>query len=102
NDVIYGGGGNDKLKGGEDADRLHGNAGNDTLDGGKGIDFLFGGAGNDTYIYNTDAENKGRDYILDDDAGEGSIQFNGAGLNGGKRESKNSLVWRDSTDTYTY
>ena len=45
--VIIGGGRNDRLDGGAGNDDLHGNAGNDTLIGGAGMDRLFGGEGND-------------------------------------------------------
>jgi hypothetical protein len=40
-------GGNDKLNGGDGADKLYGAAGNDTLNGGRGKDKLYGGRGND-------------------------------------------------------
>lgn len=57
-DVIYGGDGDDILKG---------FAGNDYLVGGNGDDFLDGGSGNDTYVYNADNLNaeQGLDTIRD-------------------------------------
>ncbi len=45
---LFGGDGNDTLRGGSGNDLLFGQAGNDTLVGGAGNDFLFGGDGNDT------------------------------------------------------
>jgi Ca2+-binding RTX toxin-like protein len=45
---LFGGGGNDTLRGGSGTDQLFGEAGNDTLLGKGGADLLFGGAGNDT------------------------------------------------------
>ncbi|MBD9375671.1 calcium-binding protein [Rhizobium sp. ARZ01] len=56
---VYGGEGDDEIRGGIDNDRLYGDAGidklyggsgNDTLNGGTDRDFLYGGAGNDTFI----------------------------------------------------
>src|ERR1700748_3381716 len=44
---LFGGDGNDTLKGGSGNDMLFGQAGNDTLVGGGGNDLLFGGDGND-------------------------------------------------------
>jgi uncharacterized protein YkwD len=46
-DRLYGGNGDDRLYGGNGNDRLDGGAGNDYLDGGSGNDQLFGGNGND-------------------------------------------------------
>ena len=45
---VYGGSGNDELKGGEYNDTFYGNDGNDELNGQVGNDTLYGGAGNDT------------------------------------------------------
>ncbi|MFN7090500.1 MAG: Ig-like domain-containing protein, partial [Allorhizobium sp.] len=47
-DIVYGWGGNDVLRGGPGDDTLFGQDGNDTLNGGEGRDTLYGGAGNDT------------------------------------------------------
>jgi Ca2+-binding RTX toxin-like protein len=47
NDLISGGGGDDRIFGEDGWDLLLGNSGNDWLDGGTGIDFLFGGQGDD-------------------------------------------------------
>ncbi|MDR6759240.1 Ca2+-binding RTX toxin-like protein [Mycoplana sp. BE70] len=56
---VYGGEGNDEIRGGSDndrfygeagADKLYGGSGNDMLDGGADRDFLYGGAGNDTFV----------------------------------------------------
>ena len=49
-DVLDGGAGDDTLEGHAGDDVLLGGAGNDYLDGGAGADILNGGAGDDTYI----------------------------------------------------
>jgi Ca2+-binding RTX toxin-like protein len=46
-DNLFGGAGNDLLRGGSGGDQLFGQSGNDTLNGGAGFDLLFGGADND-------------------------------------------------------
>ena len=46
-DMLHGGGGNDKIYGGMGKDTLRGDGGNDTLVGGAGGDTLVGGAGSD-------------------------------------------------------
>src|SRR5262249_54878755 len=62
NDVIYGGSGNDTIKGNNGDDTLYGGSGNDiisgengndTIIGGYGADTLSGGGGNnhDTFVY---------------------------------------------------
>jgi Ca2+-binding RTX toxin-like protein len=48
-DKLYGGAGNDSLNGEGGDDSLEGGAGDDTLNGDSSIDILNGGAGNDTY-----------------------------------------------------
>ncbi|MGH1378717.1 MAG: Ig-like domain-containing protein [Alphaproteobacteria bacterium] len=50
-DWLSGGEGNDILKGGADDDTLGGGSGDDSLYGGTGNDILEGGIGDDTYIY---------------------------------------------------
>jgi hypothetical protein len=50
NDLITGGGGDDRIYGEDGSDLLLGLSGNDRLDGGAGDDFLFGGLGNDVLI----------------------------------------------------
>ncbi len=45
--MITGTGGNDNLRGGNDADALYGLDGGDTLQGNGGADVLVGGVGND-------------------------------------------------------
>lgn len=56
NDTLYGGGGNDSLKGPYGDDSLHGGDGDDTLEGFSGDDSLFGGAGNDWLDGFTDSD----------------------------------------------
>lgn len=48
NDKLYGGKGNDLLSGDAGNDALQGDDGNDTLLGGTGVDTLYGGLGKDT------------------------------------------------------
>jgi uncharacterized protein (TIGR03382 family) len=45
--TLFGGGGNDGIRGGTGADRIFGDAGSDTLRGGAGKDVIDGGDGND-------------------------------------------------------
>ncbi len=45
--LVFGGGGNDHIKGGRGNDVLIGGAGKDDLDGGSGADILIGGSGKD-------------------------------------------------------
>jgi len=47
NDTIYGNAGNDKLYGDDGVDTIKGGSGNDTIYGGKGSDNLFGESGKD-------------------------------------------------------
>lgn len=46
--VIYGGMGNDTIRGGVGRDTIYGGHGNDAITGGRGGDLLYGGAGDDT------------------------------------------------------
>ena len=50
---IYGGEGNDTIKGGYSSDYIAGEGGMDVIDGGLGSDFMSGGAGTDTVTYET-------------------------------------------------
>ncbi len=65
NNVLSGLAGNDTLKGAGGSDTLSGGDGNDSLVGGTGADSMAGGAGNDTY------------YV--DNAGDTTVEANGAG-----------------------
>lgn len=47
NDIIFGFGGNDRLRGGNGNDLIFGGKGNDSISGGSGEDTLFGGKGDD-------------------------------------------------------
>jgi len=46
-DRLFGGGGNDLLRGGRDGDEVFGELGNDVLNGNRGDDIVVGGEGND-------------------------------------------------------
>ncbi|MFH0821165.1 MAG: calcium-binding protein, partial [Pseudomonadota bacterium] len=50
-DFIWGMDGNDTIRGDGGIDRLYGGSGDDTLDGGPDWDYLDGGTGNNTYIF---------------------------------------------------
>jgi len=73
---LYGGRGNDVLKGSFRNDYLEGGAGADVLDGGKGDDILNGGAGRDIYIFKP---GHGNDRIVEfreaDGFQHGTIQY---------------------------
>ena len=75
---IFGGIGNDYLRGGDVGNDIFGDAGNDTLIGGNGDDLMFGDAGNDSLVGGNQEDTmyggggndrvlggNGRDYILD-------------------------------------
>ena len=48
NDILFLGGGDDRVWGGKDNDNISGDEGNDIINGNLGIDGVFGGAGSDT------------------------------------------------------
>jgi trimeric autotransporter adhesin len=73
--VLYGTGEAELMRGMTGNDSLYGSGGNDSLDGGTGNDFLQGDAGNDVYHFN---QGDGQDTIFDT-AGSDTIQF-GAGI----------------------
>lgn len=55
-DELRGGAMNDRIAGGDGADKLVGGAERDVLVGGLGGDFLYGGADNDRFVFNDVAE----------------------------------------------
>jgi hypothetical protein len=76
--TLFGGAGDDDLKGGDLVDRIEGRGGNDTIDGGGGNDILFGGTGNDlltggsgsnTFTFESTAAFNGNDTLTDFTAG---------------------------------
>ncbi|MEO0914786.1 MAG: calcium-binding protein, partial [Pseudomonadota bacterium] len=67
-DFIWGGRGNDDIKGGAGLDFLNGGSGDDTLTGGEGLDFLRGGNGIDTFVFV-----EGADYDVVRDFREGDL-----------------------------
>jgi trimeric autotransporter adhesin len=116
-DHLYGGGGNDTVKGDKGADWLEGNAGNDsveggadndtlwggagidTLEGGTGSDALYGGEGIDTYRFsgqwNTD--------LIRDSDGSGTITVEGLGtLSGTGAKLIADNVWQSDDERVTY
>ncbi|MDE5084596.1 MAG: calcium-binding protein, partial [Trichodesmium sp. St18_bin1] len=84
NDKLFAGEGNDLVSGGEGKDLLKGDGGNDTLSGGDGDDKIFGGDGDDDIKGET-----GNDQLL---AGEGNDLVSGA-------EGKDLLKGSGGNDT---
>jgi Ca2+-binding RTX toxin-like protein len=70
--AIYGGTGNDVLRGGGGTNRIFGGAGNDILMGGPGNNFMFGGDGNDTLMAGT-----GNSIMVGGDGNDLLIAFGG-------------------------
>ncbi|MGZ9107262.1 MAG: tandem-95 repeat protein [Micavibrio sp.] len=75
-ELFYGKDGNDVLRGGGGDDRLYGQAGDDILDGGAGINTLSGGEGDDVYYVSKDGytilfdlEGSNRVFVTDIDSG---------------------------------
>ena len=61
-DTLRGGGGSDHLDGGQGLDRLFGDAGADRLDGGTGKNLLKGGAGADVFAHAAAGTDRIRDF----------------------------------------
>jgi hypothetical protein len=118
-DHLYGGGGNDTVKGDKGADWLEGNAGNDSLQGGEGNDTLWGGAGADTLEGGTGSDflkgGAGRDvYVftgpwgvdtIDDSDGDGVLSVEGFAAfdgSGAKRIAADANVWQTDDKRVTY
>ncbi len=80
NGDVFGGDGNDVIKGGIDNDMFFGDAGNDILTGGRGRDTLFGGLNNDIFDFNSIKETlrgSNRDKIMDFQRGPDHIDLRG-------------------------
>jgi Ca2+-binding RTX toxin-like protein len=75
--TIDGGAGNDTITGGDGNDSLFGGDGNDLVTGGRGNDTALLGAGDDTFVWNP---GDGSD-IEEGQAGNDTMQFNGANIN---------------------
>lgn len=92
---LFGGAGNDVLRGSLGSDMLFGGEGNDRLEGLQGIDYLEGGAGQDFY------EVDGGDVVFDKD-GMGLVRFDGDILKGGKGSGGGDLggavTYRDENE----
>ena len=72
NDRLYGYDGADQLNGGNGSDRLWGGEGNDILDGGAGSDYLYGENGADTLLLSTGFDR------IDGGAGNDTLDFTSA------------------------
>jgi Ca2+-binding RTX toxin-like protein len=81
-DLVYGGNDNDVLSGGGGGDVLLGENGNDTVTGGTGVDLAFLGSGSDVFVWNT---GDGSDLV------EGEADFDTLLLNGGKADDAVSI-----------
>ena len=105
-----GGSGNDRITGGEVANRLVGNGGDDILDGGRGADTLIGGLGNDIYLVDNPADmvaeaaGQGIDtvqasvsYTLGSGV-ENLILFGASALNGAGNAFANTIVGNDGNN----
>lgn len=68
--VVFGGAGDDYLRGGRSADVLDGGEDSDILNGGAGDDILTGGAGVDTFVFTDEGGGPGDDRITDYHDGE--------------------------------
>ncbi|RXF68522.1 calcium-binding protein [Hansschlegelia zhihuaiae] len=109
NDVLFGGGGDDRLSGFTGNDELNGGAGNDTLIGGGGEDVLRGGAGADTFRFD-DLPSFGPsvDRIIGYSATDDRIEIDDAvfgGLSGGPLSGEAfrvGTVALDSSDRFIY
>jgi serralysin len=95
-DYIRGGAGNDRLFGNEGKDALIGGTGNDILTGGAGGDILTGGAGKDQFIFGDgssfNAASLGIDRINDFTPGEDLIGLSKATFNLSKRNFTSSFA----------
>ena len=80
NDKLFGGDQNDTLYGDGGADRLFGGNGNDTLSGGKGRDLLWGGPDRDYFDFTTD-DIGWTDVIKDFEDSIDRIDLNALGVN---------------------
>ncbi|MFA5242118.1 MAG: calcium-binding protein [Sulfuricella sp.] len=96
-DQLFGGDDGDTLDGGDGSDKLFGDDGDDVLTGGTGSDLLQGGAGDDTYRFSS---GDGVDVIRDAD-GQGSIEFDGQALSGGKKLADGYWISDDKQFTFT-
>jgi Ca2+-binding RTX toxin-like protein len=80
--IIYGGDGNDELKGFGDTNVLYGEDGNDTLLGASGVDILIGGEGHDKLYGSYGADwlsgDSGNDLLIGGNGGD--YLFGGAGI----------------------
>ncbi|WP_034292686.1 cadherin-like domain-containing protein [Herbaspirillum sp. RV1423] len=107
--MLYGGGGNDILRGGKGFDSLYGGDGNDILDGGAGMDRLIGGDGSDTYVFRTGSgddmvEIYNNGYNTGTDDNQDIIQFAdiaSTGLKGLKRNDWDLIISYGRYDTVT-
>ncbi len=84
--IMHGGGGNDRLTGGNKADLLVGDGGNDSLNGGAGNDMLYGGADADTLIGGL-----GRD-LLHGGSGADIFEFNAINESGNTTRTADVIV----------
>lgn len=73
-DRLFGGSGRDDLRGGSGADRIFGGGGSDRIEGGTGFDLMVGGHNGDRFVFRTSGEigrGADSDRIADFDGAEG-------------------------------
>lgn len=114
-DIVFGGAGNDNLRGDAGADLLYGGAGNDILSGGVGDDILIGGAGNDTLYGGVGNDilsggdgadkffleaNAGNDRITDLNFGEGDVITFAVGTLPGMANKQLSITSQSELDSF--
>ena len=90
NDTLRGGQGDDSLNGGAGNDPMFGGLGNDTLNGGAGIDGMIGQEGDDTFVIVSGAEHLGTE-SMNGGADFDVIRFI-SGVNGDKLILTNNVV----------
>jgi hypothetical protein len=85
NDVVRGGGGDDRLQGGPGRDLLYGGAGDDRIDGGKGVDTIFGESGSDR-LYGGDSDD-----LIDGGSGVDRF-FGGLGIDTSVKSESSDII----------
>ncbi len=96
---LFGGDGNDLLKGLAGNDNLFGGPGDDVLEGGPGSDRLRGGMGADTYVFARGDSSTAEGMSVIEDADGGSVIRFGPGI--GARDIRIEYVGQDMHLAYT-
>lgn len=94
NDTLYGQGGNDSIRGGTGADLISGDSGNDSLWGDAGSDSLYGGFGNDNLFGGADA-----DLLQGDDGDDTLVSIGGSAFDTLRGNAGRDSFWADFENT---